>query len=405
MPTTEELIQLTDQCVLCGLCLPHCPTYQVSQNEAESPRGRISLVKAFAAGQLEPDQALQAHLASCTNCLRCEAVCPAKVAFEPIIDGARNLQRTSKPLPYRLLQEFSIQLMTHRWGHKLLRFAASILNLMPTALWPSITSLVRVNSLLKKIHPTKRIQRCDHQNSQSERKTGENTLGIFPGCSGELFDQTTLASIQGLLGYLGYYTELPERTLCCGALDQHNGRLTRAEQRLQQSVNYFEEQTEINTQLTWLTFASGCSRQLQQHAKTVHTIDILSWLVQHQQLDNVHWKGTQQRVLIHTPCSINSTDRQAMMTLLEQIPNCHIEYFNDGLNCCGAGGMQLLTPQTSNLKLLEKKCAYIQETAADVIISPNIGCSLHLQTGLEQAGLAVEVIHPVTFIYRQLVIG
>jgi glycolate oxidase iron-sulfur subunit len=90
---------------------------------------------------------------------------------------------------------------------------------------------------------------------------------------------------------------------------------------------------------------------------------------------------------------------------LEQIPNCNIEFFNDGLNCCGAGGMQLLTPQTVNLQLLERKCAYIQDTMPDVIVSPNIGCSLHLQTGLEQAGLAVEVIHPVTFIYRQLVIG
>jgi len=405
MPTTQELIQLTDQCVLCGLCLPHCPTYQVSQNEAESPRGRISLVKAYAAGQLEPDRALQAHLASCTNCLKCQTVCPAKVSYEQIIDGARNLQSASKPLARRILQALSTQLMTHAYGHKLLRLIASSLRLLPTAFHTSIARSTRWVSLLKKIRPDKHHPTGRYRTVRLKHDTQLNTLGVFPGCSGELFDQTTLASIQGILSTLGYQSELPKRILCCGALDQHNGHLTKAQQRLQRSVNHFRQQTQINEQLTWLTFASGCSRQLQQHAQAVQTIDIMTWLTKHHHLDNAQWKGTQQRVLVHTPCSINATDRQAMLTLLEQIPNCNIEFFNDGLNCCGAGGMQLLTPQTVNLQLLERKCAYIQDTMPDVIVSPNIGCSLHLQTGLEQAGLAVEVIHPVTFIYRQLVIG
>jgi len=405
MPTTQELIQLTDQCVLCGLCLPHCPTYQVSQNEAESPRGRISLVKAYASGQLEPDRTLQAHLASCTNCLKCQSVCPAKVSFELIIDGARSLQSASKPISIRSLQALSAQLMTHGWGHKLLRFAACLLRLLPNAFRTSLASATRWLSLLNKIRPTKLHHIGRYKPFKPEQETQLNRLGVFPGCSGELFDQTTLASIQGLLSAFGYHPVLPDQTLCCGALDQHNGHLTKAKRRLQQSVDYFNPQTEINAQLTWLTFASGCSRQLQQYAQTVETVDIMTWLNQTDHLDDARWRGTQQRVLVHTPCSINSSDRQAMMTLLQQIPNCHVEYFNDGLNCCGAGGMQLLTPQAVNLALLDSKCAYVQDTKPDVIISPNIGCALHLQTGLEQAGLAVEVIHPVTFIFRQLVIG
>jgi glycolate oxidase iron-sulfur subunit len=413
MPTTQELIQLTDQCVLCGLCLPHCPTYQVSQNEAESPRGRISLIKAYAQGHLEADQSLQAHLASCTNCLSCQTACPAKVPYERIIDGARSLQSQSKPIHKRILQVIAKRLITRNWGHQLIRMSRLLLGLLPSV--SSIantlpTSITRLSGVLRLI---------DVRVSQSESMSELKPIGVFPGCSGQLFDQVTLESVQGVLAHLGYRAVLPEKTLCCGALDQHSGEIIQAEQHLQQTLHHFQnhfdddinDSSHTSSESAWLTFASGCSRQLDQYA-AAHNIDIMSWLCNGNRLQQVHWKGTQQRVLVHIPCSINAIDQQSMLSLLEMVPNCEVEFFNDGLNCCGAGGMQLLSPERVNLDLLEKKCSRIHQLAPDVIVSPNIGCSLHLQTGLAQTEpsrtgqpqteLAVEVIHPVTFIYRQL---
>ena len=68
-----------DKCVKCALCLPHCPTYRVSKDEGESPRGRIALMQGLATGKLELTPRVEAHLDQCLACRACEAVCPAEV--------------------------------------------------------------------------------------------------------------------------------------------------------------------------------------------------------------------------------------------------------------------------------------------------------------------------------------
>ena len=93
MSPEVDLTKAADQCVMCGMCLPYCPTYQVSQHEAESPRGRISLVKAFSEGQLTASESLETHLQSCTGCMKCQQVCPANVPYQDIIDHGRYLYR------------------------------------------------------------------------------------------------------------------------------------------------------------------------------------------------------------------------------------------------------------------------------------------------------------------------
>src|SRR3954447_25704890 len=85
------LLALADQCVMCGLCLPHCPTYRISLDEAESPRGRIALARWIASGRLAPDPVALQHLDQCLACLSCEKVCPSEVRYGEIITRTRTM--------------------------------------------------------------------------------------------------------------------------------------------------------------------------------------------------------------------------------------------------------------------------------------------------------------------------
>ena len=79
-----------DNCAMCGMCLNHCPTYKVNNNESESPRGRISIIHGLNASLLAPTESALKHLNSCTLCLACESACPAKVDFYGLITKARD---------------------------------------------------------------------------------------------------------------------------------------------------------------------------------------------------------------------------------------------------------------------------------------------------------------------------
>ena len=95
----DELIAKTDLCVQCGLCLPYCPTYAKTQNENESPRGRLSLIQAWANKDLPASDKLQAHIDNCLLCRCCEKSCPALVPYGEIVDDFRSAMFKSKKKP------------------------------------------------------------------------------------------------------------------------------------------------------------------------------------------------------------------------------------------------------------------------------------------------------------------
>src|SRR3569832_173687 len=112
-PATE-LKRLTDQCVMCGMCLPHCPTYHLTRDEAESPRGRISLIQGMSSGRLSYSPALAAHLDHCLACRACESVCPSGVRYGEFIAGGRALVAEQRPALSRWQRRFA------RWGGALI---------------------------------------------------------------------------------------------------------------------------------------------------------------------------------------------------------------------------------------------------------------------------------------------
>ena len=378
-----DLNKAADQCVMCGMCLPHCPTYQVSQHEAESPRGRISLVKAFSEGQLNASASLEIHLQSCTGCMKCQQICPANVPYQEIIDSGRYLYRRKLNFCAKLHQKISLAVMTHQWGHRLLSLLSAAAKLAPT-----------------KNRFARLLRLANHSDVIDSTTTNQHCVTILPGCTGSLFDQQTLNSVITLLSHLNIHATIPDKLMCCGALAQHSGHPQQA-QKQTSIISHYLNQHNVTE---FISFASGCGRQLNDHVaddKHQHK-DIISWLVSSSKFNTAKFDALSQRVLVHNPCTLKDDEAENVIKLLSLIPKIQLLEFNDDIFCCGAGGMQLISPKESNRALNDSKISTINILKPDLIVSSNIGCSLSFQLGLQDAGLDINVIHPVTLLAQQV---
>ena len=228
----------------------------------------------------------------------------------------------------------------------------------------------------------------------------QQSITILPGCTGALFDQQTLTSIVKILSRLKINVNIPDKILCCGALAQHSGHLQQAEKQAATISDYLSQHKATE----FVSFASGCGRQLNDHvADSQHRhSDIISWLANSTKINSLNFESLPQQVLVHIPCTLKDKQRNNVIELLNLIPNIQLLEFKDGIACCGAGGMQLISPEDSNRALIDCKIGTIESLQPDVIVSSNIGCSLSLQLGIQDAGLDISVIHPVTLLAQQL---
>lgn len=128
IPLAERIIRDADICVRCGLCLPHCPTYQLTHDESESPRGRIAIAKALAEEEIPLSKTAKHHLDHCLNCLACEAICPVNVPYHRLLIDTRELlhlknqgnqKRSGIPLLINFITNHTTQIPLIR---KLLKF-------------------------------------------------------------------------------------------------------------------------------------------------------------------------------------------------------------------------------------------------------------------------------------------
>src|SRR3569623_2064364 len=187
---------------MCGMCLPHCPTYHVTRDEAESPRGRISRVQGLVAGRLPYSAPLAAHLDHCLSCRACEAVCPSGVQYGAIIDGARAALAPPRPAAPQL----------RRWQRSGAPAWARRLGLRRNA------ALARLDAVLPPLPPIE-----PWQPYYPARGTARGDVALFLGCVSDLADRGALHGAIHVLTHCGYGVHVPPAQTCCGALHQPQG--------------------------------------------------------------------------------------------------------------------------------------------------------------------------------------
>jgi glycolate oxidase iron-sulfur subunit len=376
------------------------------QNEAESPRGRIALVQGLASGQLMDSPGLQAHLDRCLGCRACERACPSGVRYAQLIDGARAQQARHRGRTQRLLHWLALGLLS---SPRTLRIGAALLCLIPRRLRPALTYPMgsgiarRLGSLLPEVgRPIFRRRLYPAQGSSQGR------VGLFTGCISQITGPGAQTATIRLLNRLGMEVAVPRHQGCCGALHQHGGAPGTARRLAHQNQAAFQGQGLEAIVST----ASGCGAQLKEYdplldggdlGAPVH--DVSAYLCALPWPTGGLFRPLPKRVAVHDPCSLYHTPgaTEAPYRLLERIPEIELMALPGNAFCCGAGGINLLTQPAMADGLRAPKLDALRSTGAEILVTSNSSCALHLAAGIREAGLTVEVLHPVELLARQLI--
>jgi glycolate oxidase iron-sulfur subunit len=197
-----------DQCVKCGLCLPHCPTYRLQRNEADGPRGRIALAQGLINGTLAPSARLQSHIDGCLACRACESACPAHVEYAVVLDAARAVLATPEQRQRTLWMAAALRNPAAR---ALLRMGAWLIQRAGLqGLWPRIFGMIPA--------PLRMAKPMLHAVQQPAPR-----MALFTGCVGDVFERQAAQDSLDLFAAMGIALAVPKQQDCCGALYQHAG--------------------------------------------------------------------------------------------------------------------------------------------------------------------------------------
>lgn len=401
----KDDLSATDRCVKCGLCLPHCPTFALTGNEADSPRGRISLIQMLDQAATEPSPGLYRHLDQCLQCHACEAMCPSKVPFGELMDSARARleMHRKRTLGQRLVRKTGLGFITSTTARTIARHLLS--GYQGLRLDRLVAATPGIPDSIKRWQTM--LPPADRQASPVTGGVTENgNLNLFTGCTGDLFDRATLRATRRLLGRLGYRVNVNAAQTCCGALHLHSGDPQTAARLATANLTAFADNVD-----PIITFASGCGAQLLGYtsrypdgdAFSNRVTDVLEFLARRE--TPLTFKAYPAKVAVHVPCTHRNVLRQqgSILRVLSWIPGLEVDVVNPAGGCCGAAGSYMLTQPELSLQLGRKAAADFSATQAGLLLTTNIGCALQLRAATHRQGKAPEILHPVTLLERLLI--
>jgi len=409
-----SLLEQANRCVMCGLCLPHCPTYLKTHAEAESPRGRIALARALAQGDLTLTPRLASHIGTCLDCRACEKACPSGVAYGELIVHTRAFLKKEHGISrHGLIHRLAINALTA--GPLSLRVSAGLLRLyqrsgLQRLLRRSgmlrLLGLARLDAALPAVTP---VARWREFYPASGGRAGE--VALFTGCVANITDRRTLDACIAVLTRMGYDVRVPAGQGCCGSLHWHNGDRDRAEALMRRNLRAFPAASVDAI----ITSASGCGAMLKEYAvyltadKSAPAFsdkvkDISQFLTEIAWPRRVPVAPLMKRVAVHDPCTLANVLRQEdkPLELLRRIPGVEIIPLPDNHLCCGAAGTYHLAQPEMAHRLRAGKIEQLVRLKPDILATSNIGCAMFLESGLRAAGLDIEVVHPVVLLEKQL---
>ena len=407
--------KLIDSCVHCGFCLSTCPSYRVLGKEMDSPRGRIYLMDAINEGEIALNTATVEHFDSCLGCLACVSTCPSGVQYDKLISATRHqVERNyNRSLPDKLIRQLIFSLFPNPDLLRILLFPLLVYQKL------GISKLLQATGIIKAISP--RLAAMESILPEITVKSFQDNLpdiipakgekryrvGVILGCVQRLFFSGVNEATVRVLTANGCEVVIPKSQGCCAALPEHQGQTEQAKTLARQMIDSFAD---TNVDFVIIN-AAGCGHTLKEYGHILEDdpeyaekAKIFAAKVKDSQefLANV---GLTAKLSPLTDKNINLVYQDAChllhgqkisvqpRQLLKQIPNVTLKEPIDAALCCGSAGVyNMLQPEIAE-ELGKQKAQNLLNTGADLIASPNPGCSLQISKYLQ--GKTISVMHPM----------
>ncbi|MFM2067366.1 MAG: hypothetical protein RLZZ584_2275 [Pseudomonadota bacterium] len=390
----QEAEAILRKCVHCGFCTATCPTYQLLGDELDGPRGRIYLIKQVLEGQT-PTRSTQQHLDRCLTCRNCESTCPSGVQYGHLVDIGRRVvdAKVERPAAERATRWSLKEGLTSSAFAPAIRMGQLVRGFLPASLRNKVpqaaggTSAARARLWPRRSHPRKVL--------------------MLMGCVQPHLAPNINSATARVLDAAGVQTLVAESAGCCGALRAHLNDQAGAHADMRRNIDAWWPQVIGigGSQVEAIVFnASGCgvmvkdyghelrhdplyadkARRISELAKDIS--ELLPSLLPALQarLKSAGSRAAKKpRLAYHPPCTLQHGQqlRGGVEAALRELGFTIDIAGSDSHLCCGsAGTYSVLQPEIS-YQLRDRKLAALAPVGGEVIVSGNIGCIQHLQSG------------------------
>ena len=402
------------KCVHCGFCLNACPTYLETGLEAESPRGRLALMKAVNEGRLDITPQVVGHWDLCLQCRACEVACPSGVPYGRVMEATRESVQKSfnRSKPERIGRSI---------GYRRILTSPARTRALGTALKLSmktgIRNFARSTGLLRLLpgdfeHLDDSLPALSDQfftaNGQvvRPRRAPRGKVALLAGCVMPMVHAETMEAATRVLAHNGVEVHVTAGQGCCGALNAHAGERDSARDMARRNIDSFLSADPDAI----VTLSAGCGSTMKEYDELLHgdaeyaaKAERASSLTRdiHEYLVNLPFKPpksrVEKRVTYQDACHLGNAQRitEAPRQLLRAIPGLELVDLPEAGICCGSAGTYSITQKEMSLRLGARKADNVVSTGAEIVATGNPGCAMQIDNALRRAGSGAQVKYVV----------
>ncbi|MGZ5218180.1 MAG: glycolate oxidase subunit GlcF [Caldimonas sp.] len=373
------------KCVHCGFCTATCPTYQLLGDELDGPRGRIYLIKQVLEGHA-PTRSTQLHLDRCLTCRNCETTCPSGVQYGNLVEIGRRIvdARVPRPPGERALRQALKEGLTSPLFKPALRVGQAVRGLLPAALKAKVPAPAPAGAHRWPVreHPRKVL--------------------LLMGCVQPALAPNINSATARVLDAAGIQTLVAAEAGCCGAIRLHLGDHDGALEHMRRNIDAWWPLVSAGGVEAIVMNASGCGVTVKEYGHSLRhdpayadkanrvadlTRDLSELLpdLVPGLANKLASRSPRPRLAFHAPCSLQHGQqlRGSVETHLRMLGFDVQVASSEAHLCCGsAGTYSVLQPELATA-LRDRKIGHLAALDAQAIVSANIGCIQHLQSGTE----------------------